>query len=273
MAKKASSSSAAGKPQAARSHGRRKTPSSKPVRKASKPASGKRATRSSKKTIAKPAPKTVTRKKAPPAGKPVARAKAPAPLKGSTSKKGKSPKGEFMFLDHTSEDLFVSQLLEEIEFRHGVDVATIDVRIREGVAVARGTVSDLEELEAVRETMQDAGGITDLTFAVQVAPDRREADRDRARQIQEGLDASAELSKENVLVACVGRKVIVRGTVSSRMRKVKAGRDRHGRGWIGLQAKGGYLVTGVEQTPLLPAAALLLLILGAGVFAWYREGR
>ena len=56
------------------------------------------------------------------------------------------------------------------------------------------------------------------------------------------------------------------------LRKVNPGRDRHGRGWIGLVANHGYLVTGVEQTPLLPALAFLLLILGAALFAWYREG-
>ncbi len=56
------------------------------------------------------------------------------------------------------------------------------------------------------------------------------------------------------------------------LRKVARTRDRHGRGWIGITANGSYAVTGVEQTPLLPAAALLLLILGAALIAWYREG-
>jgi hypothetical protein len=57
------------------------------------------------------------------------------------------------------------------------------------------------------------------------------------------------------------------------LRKVKPGRDRHGRDWIGVQANGGYLVTGVDQVPLLPAMIFLLLTLGTAVFAWYREGR
>ena len=56
------------------------------------------------------------------------------------------------------------------------------------------------------------------------------------------------------------------------LRKVNPGRDKHGRGWIGLKANGGYVVTGVDQIPLLPGLALLLLILGAGLIAWYREG-
>ncbi len=56
------------------------------------------------------------------------------------------------------------------------------------------------------------------------------------------------------------------------LRKVSPRRDRHGRGWIGIIETGGYVVTGVEQTPLLPALALLVLVLGAALTAWYREG-
>ena len=56
------------------------------------------------------------------------------------------------------------------------------------------------------------------------------------------------------------------------LHKVSPRRDRHGRGWIGITANQGYVVTGVEQTPLLPALAFLLLILGAALIAWYREG-
>ena len=56
------------------------------------------------------------------------------------------------------------------------------------------------------------------------------------------------------------------------LRKVRPDRSRHGRGWIGLNANGAHVVTGVDQTPLLPALAVLLLILGASILAWYREG-
>jgi len=57
------------------------------------------------------------------------------------------------------------------------------------------------------------------------------------------------------------------------LRKVSPRRDRFGRGWIGVTANRGYVVTGVAQTPLLPAVVLLFLTLGAALFAWYREGR
>jgi hypothetical protein len=57
------------------------------------------------------------------------------------------------------------------------------------------------------------------------------------------------------------------------LRKVSRARDRFGRGWIGVTANRGYVVTGVAQTPLLPAIVLLFLTLGAALLAWYREGR
>jgi len=152
----------------------------------------------------------------------VAASKKKSPRKRAAAR-GAPVDDHLLFLDHSSEDLFASQLLEELEFRHGVDVATIDLRVRDGLAVARGSVSDLEELEVVRETVQDAGGITDLTFVVQVAPDRRDADRDRARHIQEILDGEPDLAAESIFAACVGRKVIVRGTVRTLLKKHKAG--------------------------------------------------
>jgi hypothetical protein len=57
------------------------------------------------------------------------------------------------------------------------------------------------------------------------------------------------------------------------VRKVRPSRDRFGGGWIGMVANESYVVTGVSQASLLPTPVLLLLILGAGLLAWYREGR
>ena len=56
-------------------------------------------------------------------------------------------------------------------------------------------------------------------------------------------------------------------------RRVKPHRVSRGRGWMGLRASGEYTVNGVEQTPLLPALAVLLLFLGLTMLAWQREGR
>src|SRR5262245_33614392 len=46
------------------------------------------------------------------------------------------------------------------------------------------------------------------------------------------------------------------------VRQVKPGRDPSGRGWIGLRSNEDYVVTGVNQAPLLPALIVLLLGLG-----------
>jgi hypothetical protein len=57
------------------------------------------------------------------------------------------------------------------------------------------------------------------------------------------------------------------------VRKVRAGRDTAGRGWIGLRSNEDYVVAGVHQASLLPALLVLLLGLGATMLAWRREGR
>ena len=57
------------------------------------------------------------------------------------------------------------------------------------------------------------------------------------------------------------------------IRRVGPGRSATGHGWMGLRANGGYAVTGVHETPLLPGFLALLLALGALIAAWRREGR
>ena len=56
-------------------------------------------------------------------------------------------------------------------------------------------------------------------------------------------------------------------------RRVRAGRDASGRGWIGFVEQRRHLVTGLEQTPLMPAWLLLLVALGGLMLGWRAEGR
>jgi hypothetical protein len=63
------------------------------------------------------------------------------------------------------------------------------------------------------------------------------------------------------------------GTNLPETRRVAPGRDAAGRGWIGFRANGDYVVTGLRQTPLMPAWAALVLALGTLILAWRREGR
>jgi hypothetical protein len=57
------------------------------------------------------------------------------------------------------------------------------------------------------------------------------------------------------------------------VRKVRPGRSMAGRGWLGVEDKGRYVVTGVRQTSLLPALLVLLVTLAVLLAAWHREGR
>ncbi len=57
------------------------------------------------------------------------------------------------------------------------------------------------------------------------------------------------------------------------VRRVGASGNAAGSNWMGLRANGAYRVTSVEQQPLLPAWASLLLLLGTLLFAWRIEGR
>lgn len=56
-------------------------------------------------------------------------------------------------------------------------------------------------------------------------------------------------------------------------RRVAEGRTMAGRDWAGLVARGDAVVVGLRQTPLLPALALLALVVGGLLAAWRREGR
>jgi hypothetical protein len=57
------------------------------------------------------------------------------------------------------------------------------------------------------------------------------------------------------------------------IRRVAAGRDTAGGGWIGLRRNTDTLVTGIAAMPLLPPWLALLLVGGTALIAWRREGR
>lgn len=56
-------------------------------------------------------------------------------------------------------------------------------------------------------------------------------------------------------------------------RRMPAESAMTGSGWLGLKQNGDYTVTGVRNTPLLPAWAALLLTLGLVMLAWRRESK
>jgi hypothetical protein len=56
------------------------------------------------------------------------------------------------------------------------------------------------------------------------------------------------------------------------LRRTEAGRPASGDGWMGLARRHGYVVTGEQSIPLLPAWAALPLLLGLLILTWRREG-
>jgi hypothetical protein len=57
------------------------------------------------------------------------------------------------------------------------------------------------------------------------------------------------------------------------IRRVERGHRMSGEDWIGIAANNATRVTSVEQTPLLPVWAALILLLGTLMLAWRQEGR
>ena len=55
------------------------------------------------------------------------------------------------------------------------------------------------------------------------------------------------------------------------LRRVSTDRNYSGFGWMGVVANPDYRVVSVRQTPLLPDLLVLVLSLGALVWAWRRE--
>ena len=86
------------------------------------------------------------------------------------------------------------------------------------------------------------------------------------------LRSTAEILRP-LLDATEGAAVRLSENATLKLRKVRQGRDRHGRGWLGVIGSDAYVVTGVSRIPVLPALLVLCLALGAAVAAWYREGK
>ncbi|MEY4879196.1 MAG: hypothetical protein RJB62_665, partial [Pseudomonadota bacterium] len=55
--------------------------------------------------------------------------------------------------------------------------------------------------------------------------------------------------------------------------EVAEGANTSGNGWFGIERRGSYRVTAVENDELLPPWIALLLVLGTTLFAWRRESR
>jgi hypothetical protein len=92
---------------------------------------------------------------------------------------------------------------------------------------------------------------------------------------QEIADLRADAAPLSPLVRASGgaARWIGDGTALPELRRVAAGRDLAGSGWIGLRRNQDHSVTGIAALPLLPGWLALALLLGAALLAWRREGR
>jgi hypothetical protein len=93
----------------------------------------------------------------------------------------------------------------------------------------------------------------------------------------EYADLRATATRLRRLAAASGGGVHWLGTAAAprlpALRRVWPGDAASGLGWVGLDRRGGHLLTGVARVPLLPAWAALPLMLGLLLFAWRREAR
>jgi hypothetical protein len=86
------------------------------------------------------------------------------------------------------------------------------------------------------------------------------------RTTEEAMQPAAEASGGGILW-------LVEHDAGIAVRRTSPDGEQAGRGWIGLRANGDYVVTGVSEAPLVPAGIVLLLVVGALMAAWHREGR
>lgn len=75
------------------------------------------------------------------------------------------------------------------------------------------------------------------------------------------------------LVEATGGGVFWLGDGLPDARRSKPERRAAGHDWLAFRGNGDYVVSGVEQVPLMPALLALVLFLGLTMLAWYREGR
>jgi hypothetical protein len=68
-------------------------------------------------------------------------------------------------------------------------------------------------------------------------------------------------------------RFVAEGAALPDVRRVAAGRDAAGAGWIGIRQRDDHTVTGIAALPLLPPWLALTLLLGVAVLGWRREAR
>jgi hypothetical protein len=91
----------------------------------------------------------------------------------------------------------------------------------------------------------------------------------------EFADLRSDPGRMRPVVAATGgaARFVSDGAAVPDVRRVAAGRDAAGSGWLGVRQRDDHTVTGIAALPLLPPWLALTLLLGVAVLGWRREAR
>ena len=91
---------------------------------------------------------------------------------------------------------------------------------------------------------------------------------------KELADVRATTEKLAAIATLTGGNLIrLHESGAPQLRRVHHGNRTFGADWIGIPENRAYSVSGTRSISLIPAAALMILLLGLHLFAWYREGK
>ena len=150
----------------------------------------------------------------------------------------------------------------------GVQPATVDATMPDG-RVAKLPLTDIGHGKAQAEAPAPDQGLYRVTDGT-----REAFAASGALNSLEYRDPRTSAEPMTPLVNATGGGVqVYEQSGAPIIRRVSAKSERSGHGWFGLKQNEDYVVTGIDQSPLIPAWAALLLSLGAVLLAWKREGR
>ena len=190
---------------------------------------------------------------------------------------GGGPQAEM--LRRTAHWLMREPDLEENDLRASVAGARIDILRRALDGTFEPVTVTYPDGETVTVDLEDSGpGQASATIEARMPGLYRLSDSTLTRLVAVGalnplewaeITSSPEPLSE-LVEATSGGIFRAANTIPS-VRRVAPERAAAGRNWIGFRQNGDYVVTGVTTVPLLPAAAVLFLVLGLALLAWRRE--
>ena len=173
--------------------------------------------------------------------------------------------------------------LEEEGLTAQVDGTTVDIEARRlGELPESVTVTSPSGTETEVPLRETAPGRATGTLSVEEPGIIRVNDGERVALAVVGTPNPPELADMRASDALLSPLVAASGgglfwlddfDALPEIRQVAPDRPAEGRGWLGLRRNGDYVVVGIDEVPLLPAAAVAILALATLLAAWRLEGR